>query len=213
MDRRMGLIYAADNGGDIPIPAGYERVKYLESNGNQGALIKNIPWDWDGYVCFRTIISYTTNSNVYNYYEYSGGLSLGVKLSPSIITIGYRRRLAISGDYAQGLHEIISDINGDVWFDGTKIGHHAVESYASLTAGIGLLCFNGNNRIYDTGAGKSSLFELYKNDILVVQAISVIRTSDGKPFFYDTVSEQFFDNKGSGEFGYEKLDGTYVAPI
>lgn len=30
---------------------------------------------------------------------------------------------------------------------------------------------------------------------------------------YDTISKQPFYNAGGGEFGYELMDGTYVAPI
>lgn len=35
----------------------------------------------------------------------------------------------------------------------------------------------------------------------------------GKPGMYDTITQQPFYKSGVGEFGYELLDGTYVAPI
>lgn len=35
----------------------------------------------------------------------------------------------------------------------------------------------------------------------------------GRPCAYDTVTRKAFYNAGSGEFGYELEDGTYVAPI
>ena len=35
----------------------------------------------------------------------------------------------------------------------------------------------------------------------------------GRPCMYDTVTKQPFYNQGTGEFGYELLDGTYVTPI
>lgn len=37
--------------------------------------------------------------------------------------------------------------------------------------------------------------------------------TDGKPCMFDTVTKQPFYNSGNGEFGYELMDGTYVAPV
>lgn len=43
--------------------------------------------------------------------------------------------------------------------------------------------------------------------------IAAVRNSDNKPCMFDTVTGQPFYNMGTGEFGYELMDGTYVAPI
>lgn len=47
------------------------------------------------------------------------------------------------------------------------------------------------------------------------QNVSFIPCLDisGKPCMFDLISRKTFYNMGTGEFGYELMDGTYVAPV
>lgn len=72
---------------------------------------------------------------------------------------------------------------------------------------------NGTNSVDSRRfRGKIYYFKIYDNDILVRNFIPVVRKSDNKPGLYDKVNYVFYENNGTGKFGYEKLDGTYVAP-
>ena len=49
----------------------------------------------------------------------------------------------------------------------------------------------------------------------IKDTISLLPSLDpsGRPCMFDTVTRQPFYNQGTGEFGYELMDGTYVAPV
>lgn len=58
-------------------------------------------------------------------------------------------------------------------------------------------------------------FSIYENDELKMDLIPAIRDIDDKPGLYDVIGGTFLMNVGNKayEFGYEKLDGTYIDPI
>lgn len=56
---------------------------------------------------------------------------------------------------------------------------------------------------------------IYENEELKMDLIPAIRDIDDKPGLYDVIGDNFLTNVGYQryEFGYEKLDGTYIDPI
>ena len=60
---------------------------------------------------------------------------------------------------------------------------------------------------------KLHFLKMAESSELKLNLIPALRVSDNKPGMYDTVTKSFFTNQGEGEFGYELMDGTYVAPV
>ena len=74
----------------------------------------------------------------------------------------------------------------------------------------------GNSTTPSTGSYYATTTKIYsatfiKDDVVVRDYIPVLDNLN-KPAMYDKISQQPFYNKGTGEFGYELMDGTYVAP-
>ena len=67
-------------------------------------------------------------------------------------------------------------------------------------------------------------FKLYnkyneiQRDFIPCYSTKTVNDVDGESWpkdtigLYDTVNGKFYANKGTGTFGYEKKDGTYIAP-
>lgn len=75
-------------------------------------------------------------------------------------------------------------------------------------------CAHVTNKPLDIykGGGKFGVAKIYEGENLVFNAIPSLDQS-GKPCMFDTVTKQPFYNQGTGEFGYELMDGTYVPPV
>ena len=54
-------------------------------------------------------------------------------------------------------------------------------------------------------------YNAIENGEKVIDIVPVLK--EGNPGLYDVVTGTFFQNIGSGKFGYETRDGTYVAPV
>lgn len=80
------------------------------------------------------------------------------------------------------------------------------EAYNEITgfkaAMLTVWLFIGHKNYSGTLAGKQriQLCRLYDNGVLARDFIPCVRVSDSKPGMYDTVTQQFFVNAGSGEF-------------
>ena len=81
------------------------------------------------------------------------------------------------------------------------------ESSYNLT----IFCLHNVNATW-FGRMKCKYFAISENGNSVHNLIPVLDQS-GRPCMYDTITQQPFYNLKAGEFGYELLDGTYVAPI
>ena len=69
------------------------------------------------------------------------------------------------------------------------------------------------NLLNDENFAQIPYMKLYSFEIK--DTISLLPSLDpsGRPCMFDTVTRQPFYNQGQGEFGYELMDGTYVAPV
>lgn len=72
------------------------------------------------------------------------------------------------------------------------------------------VCLFGTNRYYGFRyfSGKIYRFSV-EGQINLIPALD----PNGTPCMYDKISHSPFYNAGTGEFGYELMDGTYVAPV
>jgi len=82
----------------------------------------------------------------------------------------------------------------------------------------GIFCLNASSSsesfVNDSPCNaKLHQFRIDSSDVTVISLLPKVRKADNKPGLYDTITGAFLVNIGSGEFGYELLDGTYVAPV
>ena len=69
--------------------------------------------------------------------------------------------------------------------------------------------FNYNQRTVGCAYVKLQYAEVKNKGVF----IPCIRNADGEVGVYNTITNNFLTNNGTGTFGYETLDGAYVAPI
>lgn len=178
------------------LPPEFEEVKYLESSEYQyidtGIVPKNTV-----HLRFKATTLVFTNC-----------IPFGVRTtgdyarSPDQIYLNlysdYRFHLYMGRnkkDYPATIGQIVED---DISF---TISPNIYTMFLFAMNRIGVLTFGGRHKIY--------YFEIVDH----INLIPAIRKSDNKPCMFDLATMTPFFNDGTGEFGYEKMDGTYVAPI
>ena len=203
------------------LPSGYQRCKYLESNGNQYITTGISPFPNIGFEIAFSIVkleylhvyamgadtSYKTLLNI------SWDVSIpyvGVRLS------GYGDELDLN-KYLGEIRHIKLYSNG-TWISSIPNVVKSVRDYytSNINTGLGnidLFCVQRKGSHLYGGIIKVYDFKIFdKNETAILNFIPAIDKT-GKPCMYDTVTKQPFYNRGTGEFGYELMDGTYVAPV
>ena len=114
-------------------------------------------------------------------------------------------------------------INNQIYIDNDAIKNISNE-LTTTNLSLYLMALNQNGtpdkRMY---RGKIKYFQIYENNIIVKNFVPCYSTTsvtdvDGEQCLagtigmYDTVEGKFYINQGTGTFGYETEDGTYVAP-
>ena len=196
------------------LPSGYTQLEYLESTGTQyidtgvNVLLGTLPFK------MSTSVSTTNNS--------SFGVVFGNKPSPSISQgfavyinhttsrILYARNHEDGGQFASfhdgTFHQIdaiyYGDGKGSLLVDGTNIMYRDTLSAATVDNGNNYLLFatNDGDTYRHACVGKVKNITITVNDHMEMNFIPARRNSDGKLGMYDTVSNTFFTNSGSGEF-------------
>lgn len=172
------------------LPNGYQRIKYLRANRKQYLTLHIEPVSGDD-------VFVTASSN--GAYDYN--TIVGVRQVQSF--------------------EVYFFSSNDV-----RIWHWAYAriSLNSVSGESGLEKIRKINfKVIDTLENKYQL-GAYNNGYLLTGDIYDFEVSarckmvpaldtNGKPCMYDTIAKQPIYNAGDGEFGYELMDGTYVAPI
>lgn len=193
------------------LPSGYVRCKYLESSGKQ--------WIDTGYIptintdiktrasvvyssTIQALFGYLRGSNPYNRYsiQYQNTTIYCSKgnTETSIDSIAYTKMCDIE---TQG---------SDYIYDGKTISVAPLDFSVENTLSI-ILFARTTSVVSRHSKAKMEFFEIYEIGRIAMNLITAIDPS-GRPCMYDTVTQQPFYSQGTGEFGYELLDGTYVAP-
>lgn len=200
------------------LPSGYRRVKYLESTGTQYINTNVLSNQYTG--C-ELLFEYTNLDGS----QYAiGSLEPGTsRFCPLFIDIDgakngflYSNTIAFKANYYTHdkdtnihLAKFNCDNYGRIVFDDVYCG--SVIELGSSTRNT-IYLFGRNYNGFGMGAYmKMHKCILYKNGMKVCNFIPALDSS-GTPCMYDTVTKQAFYNLGTDEFGYEFLDGTYVAP-
>ena len=204
-------------GGELP--AGYTQLRYIESDVasnkymiDTGLRVKNDTVMMANYYNVQpamcTVIGVNDTVN-----RYSPGIYYGLS---HYMAFGYRYGYAGDRGYASIDTSIeppnictIDILNKTMNVDGA-VSKSEAEFLESTNNIILFAKYYGGNymsaklRIY--GA------KIYENDVLVWDAVPCL-DSELIPCVYDRTGKKTVYNKYSGKFGYETMDGTYVAPI
>ena len=201
------------------LPAEYQQVEYIESTGTQYIDTGIIPdTTLDKMEVDMAITKNKTDfTNIIGYGADDGGFYVGVR--NGIYIFGTSNDYTSTGSYtlntkikfeldAKNKQFKCYDINGQIVSQKNNFNVRA------LTQNITLALFawrNSNGIIPRQGYFKIYSYKYYNNDELVQDLIPCL-DRNGTPCMYDTISRQIFYNSGTGTFGYETEDGTYVAP-
>lgn len=198
----MGIYYATIYMPDVP--SAYTQVEYIQSDGNQ-----YIDTGLYGDLNTRVFISVQRESGTRAFGSRVGVGDAGCLLSTSSgdniyfdFDSTYANRNS-SGLPAWGAtkHEIFFDKNG-VTINGVSYDYiHASSTTAFTTPGT-LLIFNGRSTDSQTTGvgivGKIWAVKIWEAGILVFNGFPAKRNSDSAVGMYDTVTNTFFTNAGTG---------------
>lgn len=184
------------------LPTGYTRVSYLESTGTQyietgftpdinSAMYIRMSVTDDGRYSNWSGVVLTGNAGWFS----AGGNKIREGLTAAF-SIGSRNGCFLPYDNNYHDYYISNGLQ--------KIDQN--EAYNEITgfeaAMLTVWLFIGHKNYNGALAGKQriQLCRLYDNGVLARDFIPCVRVSDSKPGMYDTVTQQFFVNAGSGEF-------------
>lgn len=206
MSRRR--IIQSQNG---ELPIGYTRVKYLEGTGAS-------------YINTGCTICDSQISAIFRFKTFNEGEDWFCgdwDSSWAVFLVGFYRQNIRCGAFKESNHSWITipldteKHSVHVGIDGVFIDSVFVQNthYDEITVlNKPMLLFRSHH--YNTGSKKDiyewKIYDLSGN--LIREFIPALDTS-GKPCLFCTISKQPFYNVGTGEFGYELMDGTYVAPV
>ena len=226
MLRRRELM--ADMGG---LPAGYSRCSFLQGKGDVSTYfaipaidITNKPYVllecmYPSYLAdtntfgsilnnirFENGIGWFGNSFSYNYGNGYGGPNSSNDYPNAQTANGVFKASQLSGK------RLLFEYKNDTFYlDGIEQTIARESQYISGDLGIAQ-----NVYLFGTNRGTTKRYfsgKIYR--FFVENQIDLIPTLDrnGIPCMFDLISKSTFYNQGTGTFGYELMDGTYVAPV
>lgn len=194
--------YKRNAGTELPI--GYKRCKYLESSRKQ-------------YVNLGIIYAFEFSIDCY-IPAHNGGF-LGYFKNPYEIIIQPIGEFAFVGASSTNKDTTVGlPFDGHLEFSDNKLYVNGVHKYTSPSSPVvpsprDFLLFGYRGTNVNLGIGKIRSLKIRNAKYETIYNFVPSIDQSGKPCMYDTVSKKTFYNQGSGEFGYELEDGTYVAPI
>ncbi|MGN0382785.1 MAG: hypothetical protein ACI4DS_00835 [Eubacterium sp.] len=225
MIRRRAMMAVRDE-----MPAGYTRLCCLAGAGNNRTyfVIPQIDITNHPYVLFEVAFPmYTNDTNTFGSilneirfehgigwhgscfsYNYGSGYGTSNYPSPPNAQTSSGVTLASSLWNKRLLFEYKEDT---FYMNGIEQTIARSQMYASGNFGIAKNVF-----IFGTNRGETKRYfsgKIYR--FYVEGQIDLVPSLDraGVPCMYDTISKTTFYNSGIGTFGYETMDGTYVAPV
>ena len=182
------------------LPQEYQAVEHIESTGTQ----------WlDIGVTINTatdaveLVFQNTESVVYKWFfgEHDTnarfGLGSGDGVNKRNVAYGNNTYKVTDAQFYNSQHNFSANANG-VFLDNAKIANFV--SFAS-TSTLYLFNLNLSGGNY-TAAAKVWSYKHTRNGVAIRDLVPCYRKSDGKVGMYDTVTETFFTNAGTGEFSY-----------
>lgn len=205
------------------LPDKYEQVLYLEANGKQ-YLNTTFVADEQTNVEYKMSIKgfkwlgphlLSSRSDFFPFYRL---------MTRTVYVMRPGHSISIDMDLIKDTIYEYKFWDNNIYINGEIIGTTGKVSKSSNNDSLYLLTYGGdpNNSDY-TIEEKVYYCKIYNNNDLkrnfipcdsttTVTDLDGIQRSEGTVGIYDTVTGQFYTNKGTGTFGYETQDGTYVAP-
>ena len=187
------------------LPVGYQKVKYIESTGAQ-FIDHSRAFGSDYQFNFR--FEFTKLNGYYNIFD-----QVDYVKGYNMLWVDDNGQFESAGRFKYGHVQLkLTDIKV-VFKD--NVQHVYIDENLSCKAP----CVNNvtisflrrvtrNNRSF---VGRVLGYNAIENGEKVIDIVPVLK--EGNPGLYDVVTGTFFPNIGSGKFGYETLDGIYVAPV
>lgn len=202
-----------------PLPSGYTEVKYLQSSGHQyinTGVLAGTGFVIEMRMCIPSISAAREKSFISAFYQDQTTFYIERNANWCVV-VG--RNWVFSNSNPKPIEGVFYDvvastISGDnyISIDGQTIIQDT-KTTGNLNSRLYLFAQNrgssGTYAIAPIIIGKNKLYDSTKE--LARDFIPCLDTNN-TPCFYDTVTQQTFYNAGTGEFGYETMDGTVVAP-
>ena len=226
MLRRRELM--ADMGG---LPAGYRRCSFLQGKGDVSTylVIPSIDITNKPYVLLECMYpSYLADTNPFgsilnnirfengigwfgNSFSYNYGNGYGGPNSSNDYPNAQTANGVLKASQLSGKRLLFEYKNDTFYLDGIEQTIARECQYISGDLGIAQ-----NVYLFGTNRGTTKRYfsgKIYR--FFVENQIDLIPTLDrnGIPCMFDLISKSTFYNQGTGTFGYELMDGTYVAPV
>ena len=187
------------------LPVGYQKVKYIESTGTQYIDHRRL-FGSDYQFNFR--LEFTKLNGYYNIFD-----EVGNPVGKNMLWVDPHGRFESAGNFRYGSVQLkLTDIK--VVFKGNVQYVYIDENFsckAPCKNNVTISFLRRVNRKNLSFVGKVFGYSAIENGEKVFDVVPVLK--EGNPGLYDVVTGTFFPNIGSGKFGYETLDGTYVAPV
>lgn len=211
------LVWERDSGG---LPAGYKRCMYLEGSGHQ-YIVSNIT-PLNARVCkSKATLNERVSINTGNYCSFGArnGTNGRYYLAQHIyngfyqLSYGSGYNLVSATSMPRSSTQFTDFSTNNVSVSINDNTYKNTINYIAFDKPLFIFA-NNYNGAKNFWIGTISKIETWIS-IDGEQTSNFIPALDssGKPCMYDTVTKQPFYNSGTGEFGYELMDDTYVAPI
>lgn len=192
------------------LPSDYQQVEYLQSSGTQ-FIVTSVPIA--SYVETRCSGKFTDSNG--QWVSLVGGRNNNGSVG-RYIPLGLRENQYLRVSYGDGQVStnvngysansiIFNDANHKVYINNVQVADFG--SYALNTSGQQNICFFGMTGYDGSNVGYTARGQLYRasfyNNLTgdrLGNYIPCYRKSDSKPGMYDTITDTFFTNGGTGEF-------------
>ena len=213
------------------LPAGFRKCRFLQGVGNDTTyfVIPRIDITNKPYVLLECMYpSYLADTNPFgsilnnirfengigwfgNAFSYNYGNGYGVPSSSNDYPNAQTANGVFKASQLSGKRLLFEYKNDTFYLDGIEQTIARENQYTSGDLGIAQ-----NVYLFGTNRGTTKRYfsgKIYR--FFVENQIDLIPTLDrnGIPCMFDLISKSTFYNQGTGTFGYELMDGTYVAPV
>lgn len=199
------------------LPIGYTRCAYLESSGTQW-----IDTQWKFNTKNLRIVSRV-------YFRFTGNIAPAAKYNAQYYGVtpynsdSYPHMRVLFGNNVLNIKSISLQ---NTWID-LELKTESQRAYINCNGQYAERTYNGDSvsplTSYIFGRNtdgvptlleksKYASLQIWNSGVLQLDYIPCIDKS-GRPCMFDTVTKQPFYNRGTGEFGYELMGGTYVEPV
>lgn len=215
------------NAGELPI--GYKKLKYLESSSKQAintGVIGN--QDTAFTITFRQINYVNTWRQIFGARKDSSKEGNWIMVGAANGARGVRGSFGEFGSTTSGIGPTTAYLGIGAYdfnwhtvsckkftFLVDNVKHYTVPNHDnfSTTFPIHIFAFCDGGVVTQYIDVCVASLQLSSGGIITRDFIPALRLKDRKPGMYDSVTDDFFVNVGDGEFGYELMNGTYIAPI